>query len=558
MYVDGVEVARKANPHGGQALGEDITRFGFIGDGSEADSLDGSRNNIGYNGQLDEVRLFEGTLSPDEIQAQFNNQNNPSSFVTVGDVKVNDDGDDLDTVNGGDGDDTIYGSSGNDILNGDAGNDTIYGSTGNNTINGGDGNDIIFADATAGGDTTVISVSPPGPVGEAGTVTGVTQTSSAQWHTVTFTSAILNPIIKLTQNSQNDPDFFSLRVRNVTDNGFEWQIDEFDYLDGVHLTGEDISWLAISEGTHTLDNGQVIQAGNVNLTNENSSSVNFNSSFGAIPVVMTQVQTANDSGSIVVRNAAANLTGFSTKLQAEEAADNTIVTEQVGWIAIEAGGNVTDGVLSGTTGDNVTQNDTSVTFGGAFGTTPVFLADMQTIDGGDTAWTSGTSVTSTGAVVSIEEEQSANTETTHTTENVGYIAIEEGVITNTSGGSGLGTPVDDDVLYGGDGLDVFFGGEGRDTYVFETASAFNDVDRINFFSMADQDALDISDLLTGYTAGVSDINDFVRATEVGGDTIVSIDANGAVGGVSYLDVVELKGITGLDIDALLLNQSIIV
>lgn len=83
LYVDGNEVQRIANVHGGRALG-DGTRYGFIGDGSEAGSFDASRNNIYYDGLYDDMRLYEGTMSGAWIAAEYENQSNPSSFYSVG------------------------------------------------------------------------------------------------------------------------------------------------------------------------------------------------------------------------------------------------------------------------------------------------------------------------------------------------------------------------------------------------------------------------------------------------------------------------------------------
>lgn len=60
IYIDGVEVARTTPSHG--ALGSS-PRWGFIGDGSEATGYDGDRNNIYYDGQIDEVRIWNTALS---------------------------------------------------------------------------------------------------------------------------------------------------------------------------------------------------------------------------------------------------------------------------------------------------------------------------------------------------------------------------------------------------------------------------------------------------------------------------------------------------------------
>ncbi|KKM68318.1 hypothetical protein LCGC14_1462080, partial [marine sediment metagenome] len=80
LYSDGgvedgfVEEARNTNAHQGYAIGgrrtsNPLTRYGIIGDGSEASSYpSGSRNNIYYDGLLDEIRYFEYALSEERIE----------------------------------------------------------------------------------------------------------------------------------------------------------------------------------------------------------------------------------------------------------------------------------------------------------------------------------------------------------------------------------------------------------------------------------------------------------------------------------------------------------
>jgi hypothetical protein len=59
------------NPHSGAGLGSSSTRWGFVGDGSEATSYDGTRNNIYYEGMMDEVRISHAARSGDWISAQY-------------------------------------------------------------------------------------------------------------------------------------------------------------------------------------------------------------------------------------------------------------------------------------------------------------------------------------------------------------------------------------------------------------------------------------------------------------------------------------------------------
>ncbi|MHA2306030.1 MAG: LamG-like jellyroll fold domain-containing protein, partial [Candidatus Hodarchaeales archaeon] len=68
IYVDGVEDNVWANAMGGRGFGSGTDRWGFFGDGSEATSENGNRNNRYYSGNMDEVRYFEYAVAPDEME----------------------------------------------------------------------------------------------------------------------------------------------------------------------------------------------------------------------------------------------------------------------------------------------------------------------------------------------------------------------------------------------------------------------------------------------------------------------------------------------------------
>ncbi|MFK7756371.1 MAG: LamG-like jellyroll fold domain-containing protein [Flavobacteriales bacterium] len=71
-YADGVEIGRASNPHGGNALGTGNARYAFLGDGSEAASFNSSRNNIYYEGALDEVRYWSTARTASDINSYKN------------------------------------------------------------------------------------------------------------------------------------------------------------------------------------------------------------------------------------------------------------------------------------------------------------------------------------------------------------------------------------------------------------------------------------------------------------------------------------------------------
>ena len=72
IYVDGVLDATNSNPHGAKKLGTGITRYGFIGDGSEADTYNGGRNSIYFDGSIDEVRVWSTVRSAADISNNYN------------------------------------------------------------------------------------------------------------------------------------------------------------------------------------------------------------------------------------------------------------------------------------------------------------------------------------------------------------------------------------------------------------------------------------------------------------------------------------------------------
>lgn len=110
----------------------------------------------------------------------------------------------------------------------------------------------------------------------------------------------------------------------------------------------------------------------------------------------------------------------------------------------------------------------------------------------------------------------------------------------------------DDILYGEGGLDTLHGGAGADTFVFLTASAFSNVDVIRDFSAANDDVLDLTDILdTVYDPLTDDIADFISFSESSGSTFVSVDRDGTGGTYSMAQIVKLENVIDLGTPSLL-------
>jgi Ca2+-binding RTX toxin-like protein len=111
----------------------------------------------------------------------------------------------------------------------------------------------------------------------------------------------------------------------------------------------------------------------------------------------------------------------------------------------------------------------------------------------------------------------------------------------------------DDILYGGDGPDALYGGSGADTFKFEAANAFNDVDTIKDFSTAQNDKIDISDILDGhFNPGTDDITHFVEIVTNGSNSEVYVDTSGTSTFNAADHIATIQGVTGLTDEAALL------
>ena len=257
---------------------------------------------------------------------------------------------------------------------------------------------------------------------EVGRITGLTDA----WKTVTFKQRFADPVVVAKPLSLNDGAPATVRIRNVTSTGFEIRVQEYVYQDGTH-GGETVSYLVVERGRHTLPDGTEIEAGTVTAPGDGSwVSASFASGFPSTPVVVSSVTTVNESDAVVTRNRGVDTSGFELRIQEEEKRRYNHASETVAWVAWEPGSGTVGGIRYevGTTGDSVTHNFKTISFSSSFSSAPYFLADMQTQDGGDTANVRYRNLNASSVQVQIDEEQSKNSETNHTTEEVGYLAFE--------------------------------------------------------------------------------------------------------------------------------------
>lgn len=102
-----------------------------------------------------------------------------------------------------------------------------------------------------------------------------------------------------------------------------------------------------------------------------------------------------------------------------------------------------------------------------------------------------------------------------------------------------------DTLYGDDGIDMLYGGAGADRFVFESTTAFIGTNRIKDFSLAENDMIDISEMLSGYNPATHSITDFVNITEGSSYSTLEVDSSGTGNFQQVVIIVNVTGITNI-------------
>lgn len=258
-------------------------------------------------------------------------------------------------------------------------------------------------------------------VGEVGSVT-INQGNEDDWHTVSLSNSYASPVVVMRTLTYNGGDPTHLRVRNIASDQFEWQMEEWDYCDGPHMT-EDCPYLVIEEGVHALEDGTLVQAGFAEVTH-NWTEVSFHEEFTSSIVLLTGVAGYRGTQACVTRTRNLSLSGFQLKVQEEEARDDIHSPEAIAWIAIESGSGTNNGVpfQAARTGETVSHSWHTINFSPPFSAEPIFLCHDDTYLGGNTCATRYRNLGPSSVQVFIEEEKSSDNERNHVQENVSWLA----------------------------------------------------------------------------------------------------------------------------------------
>ena len=280
--------------------------------------------------------------------------------------------------------------------------------------------------------TWVSPQDPPGAsvVFEAGKI-DIQQSSRSFWQTVNLTKTFTQPIVIISPPTFNGNQPTTVRIRNISSNSFEVQLNEWNYLDGWHVT-ENLNYLVLEAGAHTWG-GLQIEAGEFTV-DENFKTETFEQSFSSSPIVLIQTASDNEALAAAPRLRNVSATGFDAKLQEEEAADDQRVGENLHYLAIASGtGSEANWDIEAASGSNsFTHRWKKVEFQESYAN-PLFFAAMQTYQGSDPATLRYRRLNSSNAEVKVEEEQSKDSEINHINETVAYL-----VVSNQSGNAANG------------------------------------------------------------------------------------------------------------------------
>ena len=245
------------------------------------------------------------------------------------------------------------------------------------------------------------------------------------WKWVGFNDMFIDPVVVANSLSYNGGEPAVVRIQNVDSTGFYIRIQEWDYLNGIHIT-ENISYIVMERGNYILEDGTKIEAESFDTDATGSFGwVGFSKTFNRVPVVTSSVSSFNEEDAVCSRLKNIDTTGFDFCMQEQELNRQIHTIETISYIAWEpSSGTVGDLTFEiNKTDDVITHNLQTIVYNENFLTSPVFLADMQTTDGSDTANLCWQNKDSYGIDIKITEEQSRDSEITHITEVVGYMVV---------------------------------------------------------------------------------------------------------------------------------------
>ena len=248
---------------------------------------------------------------------------------------------------------------------------------------------------------------------------------TSDWQHVEFSTEFTSPSVVAKATTINDPEPGFAALRNVTSEGFDIRISEWNDIDGLHQE-ETVTYMAMDRGHHQIADNVYAVAECIPLAGLNTfQPVTFTNSLTSQPVVLSSIITSNDPKPASLKTKDITSQGFSIAMQEQEDNDGKHAEESVCFIAIEKWSGVVDNLIIevGTTEEALTDTAATMFFEQQFPTIPLVLADMQSSNDIDTAILGISDLSATDMTMTVVEEQSRDSEVRHTPEIAGYFAV---------------------------------------------------------------------------------------------------------------------------------------
>lgn len=279
-----------------------------------------------------------------------------------------------------------------------------------------------------------------------------------------------------------NPDPATLRVHTVTQSGFEVFVAESEGEDGTTYPTQPFEYLAIEPGSYSIGGTTIYVDVEPGVTafrsklygGDSWNTVTYPSPFtGSAPSVLAQLQTLNNDASLLSGpgstfnrttepwlEVAMDTAGLASIDMALERAENPSPVpppnpsgEDIAWMAVATSGaageeTFLDDALNSVelkaflsadniTGNCVTTNLSSDGLSDFGGSDPIYFSSQITWDGGDGGWVRRCSDNISSVTVEIEEDLATDTDQTHTTEQVAFVAFSEEFQTTDDDTDGL-------------------------------------------------------------------------------------------------------------------------
>jgi len=270
-----------------------------------------------------------------------------------------------------------------------------------------------------------------------------TAVSGESWQAVALDQAYTSMVVVCTPNYAKTAPPCVVRVRNAAGSGFEFLAQRAD-ASGAAVAGIAVHYLVVEEGVYTAaaDGVKMEAVKYLSTVTDNSSSWSgeqrsYLQSYTQ-PVVLGQVMTCNDPDWSVLwcrgtdKKNPPSGTLYVGKHVGEDPA-TTRADETVGYIVIEAGSGAIDGrgYTAALGADSIRGPDDSPPYSyslSGIATAAVAIATQAGMDGGNGGWAllyGADPVSVTSLSLAVDEDQAKDTERKHTTEQVGYLVLEE-------------------------------------------------------------------------------------------------------------------------------------